>query len=55
MVVVGLTPAGRRLVTRAYAAQRQREPGWVAPLDADQRRSLDALLRTLLAHHPEEA
>jgi len=55
MVVVGLTPAGRRLVTKAYKAQRRREPGWVAPLDDDQRRSLDGLLRTLLAHHPEEA
>lgn len=53
MVAVALTPAGRRLVTEAYEGQREREPGWVAPLDGDDRATLHRLLRSLLAHHPE--
>lgn len=53
MVAVALTPAGRRLVTRAYKGQREREPGWVAPLDRGDRAELNRLLRALLAHHPD--
>ena len=47
--LVRLTPRGRRTIDRAIEAHIDNEQRLLAPLDAAERRDLDALLRKLLA------
>jgi DNA-binding MarR family transcriptional regulator len=49
--VVKLTPDGRKALARLRAIVRGLEDDFLAPLDADQRQALHALLLRLVAHH----
>ena len=49
--VVKLTPEGRSTLGRLRAIMRQLEDEFLAPLDAEQRETLHALLATLASHH----
>lgn len=49
--LVSLTPAGRDALRELRAIAKQLEKDFLAPLDADERRTLHALLLELAAHH----
>jgi MarR family transcriptional regulator, lower aerobic nicotinate degradation pathway regulator len=49
--VVKLTPEGRSTLGRLRAITRKLEDEFLAPLDAEQRETLHALLATLASHH----
>jgi MarR family transcriptional regulator, lower aerobic nicotinate degradation pathway regulator len=49
--VVSLTPAGRSELRKLRAIATQVEDDFLAPLDADDRRTLHALLLELTSHH----
>jgi DNA-binding MarR family transcriptional regulator len=51
-VLVDVTEKGRTLVAEAFELQLQREREWFAALDADQRATLAATLRTLITSRP---
>lgn len=48
--VVRLTPAGRRLIDKAFTAHMANERRLLEPLTADQRAQLEGILTTWLAH-----
>jgi DNA-binding MarR family transcriptional regulator len=49
--VVSLKPAGKKKLARLRELSRQVEDDYFAPLDAEQRKALHALLLELAAHH----
>jgi MarR family transcriptional regulator, lower aerobic nicotinate degradation pathway regulator len=49
--LVSLTPAGKKTLGRLRAIAKQVEEEFLAPLDADERQTLHALLLELVAHH----
>jgi len=49
--VVKLTPDGRTMLRRLRAIVQRLEDGFFSPLDAEQRKTLHALLATLASHH----
>jgi MarR family transcriptional regulator, lower aerobic nicotinate degradation pathway regulator len=49
--LVSLTPAGKKTLGRLRAIAKQIDAEFLAPLDADERRQLHALLLELVAHH----
>jgi DNA-binding MarR family transcriptional regulator len=49
--LVKLTAAGKETLTRLRAVTKRFEREFLAPLDADERETLQALLRQLAAHH----
>ena len=49
--VVKLTPEGRAMLGRLRTIMRRLEDDFLAPLDAEQRETLHALLATLTSHH----
>jgi DNA-binding MarR family transcriptional regulator len=49
--VVKLTPDGRSMLGRLRTIMRRLEDDFLAPLDAEQRETLQALLATLASHH----
>jgi len=49
--VVKLTPEGRSMLGRLRTIMRRLEDDFLAPLDAEQREALHALLATLASHH----
>ncbi len=49
--LVSLTPAGQEALGTLRAIAKQVEKGFLAPLDAEERRTLHALLRKLASYH----
>lgn len=49
--LVSLTPAGKKTLGELRAIAKQVEKEFLAPLDADERRTLRALLLELVVHH----
>jgi DNA-binding MarR family transcriptional regulator len=49
--LVSLTPAGKRTLRELRAIAKRVESEFLAPLDADERQNLHALLLRLVAHH----
>lgn len=49
--LVSMTPAGRRILGQMRAIAKQVEQEFLAPLDAEERQALHALLLELVAHH----
>jgi DNA-binding MarR family transcriptional regulator len=49
--LVSMTPAGRKSLGQLRALAQQVEREFLAPLDADERKTLHALLLELVAHH----
>jgi DNA-binding MarR family transcriptional regulator len=49
--LVTITPAGRKALDELRALVRQLEADFLAPLDAEERRTLHTLLLELAAHH----
>jgi DNA-binding MarR family transcriptional regulator len=49
--LVSLTSAGKKTLIRLRAIAKEVEQEFLAPLDADERRTLHALLLELVAHH----
>jgi MarR family transcriptional regulator, lower aerobic nicotinate degradation pathway regulator len=51
--LVKLTPGGKETLTKLRSVIKSFEKEFLAPLDADERQTLQALLRRLAAHHDE--
>jgi MarR family transcriptional regulator, lower aerobic nicotinate degradation pathway regulator len=51
--LVKLTPGGKETLTKLRSVIKRFEKEFLAPLDADERQTLQALLRRLAAHHDE--
>jgi DNA-binding MarR family transcriptional regulator len=51
--LVKLTPAGKETLTKLRSVIKRFEKEFLAPLDADERETLQALLRRLAGHHDE--
>jgi DNA-binding MarR family transcriptional regulator len=51
--LVKLTPAGKETLTQLRSVMRRFEKQFLAPLDAEERETLQVLLRRLAAHHDQ--
>jgi MarR family transcriptional regulator, lower aerobic nicotinate degradation pathway regulator len=51
--LVKLTPGGKETLTKLRSVIKRFEKEFLAPLDVDERQTLQALLRRLAAHHDE--